>query len=134
MSEARADGGAYRLEFDYEAPRLRVRVIGGMDTSLAVTSAYWLRIADEVRARGARELLVLDAMQGEVMVPEDIERFFTMIAGRGLEQVRMAYVEGRADQVARIEYAELVARERGFDARVFHNETDAAVWLSHGMR
>ena len=123
----------YRLELEYEAPRLCARVIGGTDTSLAVSSEYWLLIAAEVRASGARELLVLDAMQGEVMTPEDLEHFFEAISGRGLEQVRLAYVEGRADQIPRIEYAELMARERGYNIRMFNNENDAAVWLRHGM-
>lgn len=127
------EGAGYRLELDYEAPRLRARVIGGSDTSLEVSREYWLKIADEVRASGAAELLVLDAMQGEVMTPEDLERFFDAISGRGLEQVRLAYVEGRADQFPRIEYAELMARERGYNIRMFNNENDAAVWLRHGM-
>ena len=123
----------YRLEFEYDAPLLRARVVGGIDTSLAVSSEYWLLICDEVRASGAEQLLVLDAMQGEVMTHEELERFFEVIAGRRLEQVRLAYVEGRADQVPRIEYAELLARERGYAIRMFGNETDAVVWLRHGM-
>ena len=123
----------YRLEFEYTAPLLRARVTGGTDTGLAISSEYWLLIGDEVRASGAQELLVLDAMQGEVMTPEELGRFFEIISGRGLEQVRLAYVEGRADQIPRIEYAELMARERGYRIRMFNNETDAVVWLRHGM-
>ena len=67
------------------------------------------------------------------MTPEELGRFFEIISGRGLEQVRLAYVEGRADQIPRIEYAELMARERGYRIRMFNNETDAVVWLRHGM-
>lgn len=134
MSDAVVEGPGYRLEFAFEAPLLRVRIVGGEDTGLGVSSSYWLRIADEVRERGAGQLLVLDAMQGEVMSPEDLERFFDIISGRGLEQVRLAYVEGRADQVSRVEYAELLARERGYEIRMFGNETDALVWLRYGLR
>ena len=122
----------YRLEFEYLAPQLRVRVVGGTDTGLAVSREYWLRILEEVRATGASQLLFLDAMQGEVMGDDDLARFFDAVEGKGLERVRLAYVEGRADQVPRIEYAELLARERGYDVRIFNNETDAAVWLRHG--
>ncbi|HWS78868.1 MAG TPA: hypothetical protein VN205_10900, partial [Thermomonas sp.] len=107
----------YRLAFDYEAPLLRATVTGGHDTSLAVTREYWCRMIDEVHARGATQLLVLDGMQGEVMDDDDLRRFFDALAGKGLEQVRMAYVEGRADQIPRIEYAELMARERGYEVR-----------------
>lgn len=134
MTSKTIQGEGYRLEFENQGARLQVRVIGGDDTSLAVSSEYWLLIADEVRARAARELLVLDAMGGEVMAPGDLERFFDAISGRGLEQVRLAYVEGRADQFARIEYAELMARERGYDIRMFNSKTDAEVWLRHGLR
>ena len=32
----------------------------------------------------------------------------------------------------RVEVAEILARERGFNVRVFSNETDADLWLRHG--
>ena len=128
------DGTGYRLELDYEAPLLRASVSGGHDTGLAVSREYWLRILDHARASGASQLLVLDGMQGEVMGDEDLQRFFDAIEGRVHAGLRMAYVEGRADQIPRIEYAELLARERGYTVRIFNNETDALVWLRHGMR
>lgn len=134
MTARVVEGTGYRLEFEYHAPQLRVRVSGGVDTGLAVSSEYWHLIADEARATDASQLLVLDGMAGEVMAPEELERFFDAIAGRGLERVRLAYVEGRADQIPRIEYAELMARERGYDIRMFNNETDAGIWLRHGIR
>lgn len=128
------DGTGYRLELDYEAPLLRASVSGGHDTGLAVSREYWLRILDHARACGASQLLVLDGMQGEVMGDEDLQRFFDAIEGRVHAGLRMAYVEGRADQIPRIEHAELLARERGYTVRIFNNETDALVWLRHGMR
>lgn len=124
----------YRLELEYEAPLLRARVTGGHDTGLAVSRHYWLRILEEVRAHGASQLLVLDGMQGEVMDDDDLRRFFDALEGQGLDRVRLAYVEGRADQIPRTEYAELMARERGYEVRIFNNENDAVVWLRHGMR
>lgn len=128
------EAAGYRLEFQYEAPLLRARVVGGHDTSLAVSREYWLRILQEVRASGASQLLVLDRMQGEVMGDDDLHRFFDAMVGQGLEGVRVAYVEGRADQIPHIERAELMAREQGYDARVFNDQNDAMVWLRHGMR
>lgn len=96
------EAAGYRLEFKYEAQLLRVRVIGGHDTSLAVSLDYWLRILQEVRACVARQLLVLDAMQGEVLGDDDLRRFFDAMVGQSLEGVRLAYLEGRADQIPRI--------------------------------
>jgi hypothetical protein len=128
------EAAGYRLELEYETPLLRARVIGGHDTSLAVSCEYWLRILRDVRARGASQLLVLDAMQGEVLGDDDLHRFFEAIEGKGLEGVRLAYVEGRADQIPRVERAELMARDLGYDVRIFNSESDASVWLRHGLR
>ena len=127
-------GNGYTLALDYEAPLLRACVSGGEDTRLHVTFDYWRRIAEEVRASGADELLVVDEMQGEVMTDAELARFFDGIAGLGLENARIAYVEGRADQMPRIEFVELLALERGYRIRMFGNETDALVWLRHGER
>ncbi len=134
MSSADDPHRNYRLEFDYQPPMLRATVTGGKDTCLDVTREYWLRILREVHACGASQLLVIDRMQGEVMNNEDLRRFFDALEGRGLDRIRLAYVEGRADQIPRIEYAELMARERGYNARIFNNETNAVVWLRHGER
>lgn len=134
MTDAVVEAATYRLEFHFEAPRLTARIMVGRDTGLAVSSAYWLRIAEELRATGASELLVIDGLQGEVMSDADLERFFVLIEGSGLERARIAYVEARMDQMPRIEYAELMARERGYTIRMFSNETDAAVWLRHGIQ
>ena len=51
-----------------------------------------------------------------------------------LEGVRVAYVEAYARQVPEAEVGEILAREQGFEVRVFGNEADAAVWLRHGVR
>ena len=122
----------YALESSFEPPLLQVTVTGGEETGLPVSLEYWLRIGALVRQTGASQLLVLDRMQGEVMTNEQLAHFFDQIEGIGLERVRIAYVEGRIDQIPRIEYAELLALERGYDIRMFANETDARVWLRHG--
>lgn len=123
---------SYTFESTFEPPLLQVTVTGGEDTGLPVSLDYWLRIAALVRQTGARHLLVLDHMQGEVMTNEQLVRFFDGIEGTGLEHVRIAYVEGRLDQIPRIEYAGLMALERGYQIRMFANDTDARVWLRHG--
>ena len=124
--------GGYSMATRFDPPLLQVTVSGGEDTGLPVSLDYWLRIAALVRETGATQLLVLDRMQGEVMSNEELGRFFDRIAGTGLDQARIAYVEGRMDQIPRIEYAELLALERGYDIRMFANEADALVWLRHG--
>lgn len=132
MKTAELAGKGYRLELGFLAPLLCVRVFGDGDSSLPVTSEYWLHIIQQVHAYGASQLLVLDAKESDVMSPEDLERFFIAIAGKGLEQVQIAYVEGRVDQMPRIQEAELMALERGYRIRMFGNESDARLWLRYG--
>lgn len=132
MSDDVLEGNGYRLVFEYRAPLLVVHLQGDADTTLERTRDYWQRIAARVAACGAAQLLVLDALPGEVMSDADLLRFFDGVAGLGLEAVRIAYVEGRTDQVPRIEYVELLALERGYQVRVFSNESDARLWLRYG--
>ena len=125
-------GDGYRLEFDEQPPLLTVRLLGDAETTLERTREYWLRIAERANASGAEQLLVLDALPGEVMSDEDLLRFFDSVGTLGLEHVRIAYLEGRIDQVSRIEYVELLALERGYRIRMFGNESEARMWLRYG--
>jgi hypothetical protein len=125
-------GTGYRLELEFQPPLLCVQIYGDADSSLPVTREYWLRMAQRRRALGATQLLLLDAKESDVMSQEDLEQFFVAIEGQGLEQARIAYVEGRVDQMPRIQEAELMALERGYRIRMFSNESDARLWLRYG--
>ena len=132
MSHEDVHGNGYRLVLDYQPPLLCARVFGNDDSSLTVTSEYWVAIIQRLRALGASQVLVLDAKESDVMSSADLERFFVAIEGLGLEQAKIAYVEGRVDQMPRIQEAEIMAMERGYTIRMFGNETDARVWLRYG--
>ncbi len=134
MTVQTLSGDGYRLEFDYQPPLLTVRLLGEVaaEANLEATREYWLHIVDKVSACGASALLVLDTLPGEVMNDADLLRFFDSVGGLGLERIRVAYVEGRLDQVPRIEYVEQLALERGFQVRMFANEPEARLWLRYG--
>jgi hypothetical protein len=100
---------------------------------METTLAYWMAMAEEVRRDPPRSLLVVDDMEGEPPPPEQLSQFVQAMVGLGFEGVRVAYVEAHAQQIPEIEHGKILAREHGFDARVFGNETDAALWLRHGM-
>ena len=128
-------GDRYRLLFEFQPPLLIVRLQGqvGPEENLAVTTEYWRKIARAVTEAGAAQLLVLDEMPGEVMTDAELERFFDSLAGLGLENVQIAYVEARVDQIPRIEYAQVLAQERGYRVRTFGNEAEAILWLRYGQ-
>jgi hypothetical protein len=110
---------------------LFVRVTG-VNGTLETTVACWLAIAEQVRARQPKKLLIKDEMSGEPPPPEQIEQFVRAMAGQGFEGVRVAYVEADDDQVPQVEHGEIIAREQGFDARVFGTQLQAELWLRYG--
>jgi len=58
--------------------------------------------------------------------------FFASMAGLGMENVRVAYVDMAGFKTPLMETAEILASEHGFAARVFDNRIAAELWLRHG--
>lgn len=125
---------SFRVDFEQGGSgQLRAHVTGrqdGMETLLA----YWYAIADEARRIGADMLLVVDELVGEPLPPEQLQGLVQAMAGQGFEKFRIAYVEADGARIPLVEVAEIHAREQGYNARVFGNESDAAMWLRHGER
>ena len=124
---------AFRIEYQREGELLRAHVTG-VNCSLETTLDYWTAMAAEVRRLAPAALLVVDDMEGEPPPPEQLEVFVHAMVGMGFEGIRVAYVEGHASQIAQVEVGEILARECGFDVRVFGDERGARLWLRHGMR
>jgi hypothetical protein len=108
---------------------LRVEVSG--PGTYANTLAYWATIANAVRERAPGGLLLIDRTSGEPLTAEQWKALVETMTGSGLENVRIAHVKPRG--LERIEYCELYAREAGFSARVFTEESVADLWLRHGL-
>ena len=123
---------SFRIDYRRQGSLLRAHVTG-VNGTLETTLAYWMSLAEEVRRDLPRALLVIDDMEGDPPPPEQIAEFVQAMIGQGFEDVRVAYVEAHCQQIPEVEFGEILAREQGFDARVFGNETDATVWLRHGM-
>ena len=122
----------YRIDYRREGGVLRAHVTG-VNGNIDTTVAYWSELAGEVRRLPPRALLVVDDMEGEPPPPEQIAQFVQAMVGMGFEGIRVAYVEAHAHPVANVEHGEIIARELGFDARVFDNESRARIWLNYGQ-
>ena len=108
--------------------------VTGTNGTLETTLAYWRTIAEEVRRLSPSGLLVVDDMDGLPPPPEQLLQFVQAMRGQGMEAVRIAYVERHAEQIPQVEFAGLLANEHGFEARIFADETAAALWLRYGER
>lgn len=123
----------FRIEYQRLGDTLRARFRGD-NSALDTVIACWMALAGELRREPVAALLVVDEMEGASPDPEELAQFVQSMIGLGFEGVRVAYVEAYARQVPEAEVGEILAREQGFEVRVFGNEADAAVWLRHGVR
>ena len=123
---------SFRIDYQRHGSALRAHVTG-INGTLETTLAYWMALAEEIRRERPRSLLVVDDMEGDPPPPEQLAQFVQAMVGLGFEGVRVAYVEAHPQQIPEVEHGEILAREQGFDARVFGDEADAALWLRHGM-
>lgn len=113
-----------------EAGTLRVQVRG--TNSMAATRAYWRAIVEEAEGDRPDYVLLVDELRGPALDAAEWHALVDMLAGSGLETVRIAHVKPYG--LDEVEYCELSARQRGFDARVFVDERAAALWLRYGER
>ena len=123
---------SFRVDYQRHGSLLRAHVTGAKGT-LETALAFWMALAEEVRRELPRHLMVVDDMEGDSLTPDQMMQFVQALAGLGFEGVRIAYVEAHPEQIPEVEHSEIFAREQGFDARVFGSETDATLWLRHGM-
>jgi hypothetical protein len=121
------------IEYTFNARRVRgggLRVAVGGPRSLENTIAYWEAILAQVLEERPKWLLVCDDLRGAELTREEWCTLVDTMAGRGLEEVRIAHV--KPSGLAQIEYCELCAREAGFDARAFADLAEAERWLRYG--
>ncbi len=109
-----------------------VATITGRIDAVEPLIEIFLRIGAEAKRTGLRQVLVLDHTQGVVPPETQLRRMFDAVEGRGLAQVRLAYVDARGTAISRMELGEILGRERGYDCRVFDNESRARIWLHYG--
>jgi hypothetical protein len=121
----------FDLRLETESSALVANVTGWIDSVDALLTLFG-RIAAEVRRTGLQQLLVIDHTFGVVPPEDQLFRLVSGMAGQGFENVRLAYVDARGTAVSRMEVAEILARERGYDCRVFDNESRARIWLHYG--
>lgn len=126
--QAQPDGSANAVSFRPTRTGVRVKATGL--GSYAATLECWRAIALQVRERRVATVLLIDETRGQPLRADEWQSLVEGMRGLGLEDVRIAHVKPFGLQG--VEYCEIFAREAGFDARVFDNETTAELWLRYG--
>ena len=121
----------FEVEFSSFRDGLRAYVTGH-NGSLECTLGYWRAIAAEVRLKRPGKLLVVDVMDGGVPPPEHLLDFVRQMVAEDISDLRIAYVEDKAESIPKVELAGIYAHEHGFRVQVFAGEAAAMTWLRYG--
>lgn len=108
---------------------VRAHVFGGRD-SLEVSIAMWTLLAEQCRQLAARRLLVIEDLEAALDFSE-VEQLVDAVIDLGFRGMRVAFVDLQHVSNAN-EHGEILALERGVDARVFSHESAAGTWLRLG--
>ena len=127
-----ANEPAYRIVFRVEPACVVADVTGWIDGVEAAIEMF-RRSAEALRAARRDKLLVLDQTRGVVPPEAEMRRLLAALEGGGLGGVRIAYIDVRGTAVGRMEVAEILGRERGYDVHVFDNEQRGRIWLDYGQ-
>lgn len=106
--------------------------VTGTRSSAAITLAYWREIAAECVRSQARKLLVVDHFRGNAVTSKEMIACVHALRDSPLAEMRIAFYEPEAENLAALQHAELEALDLGFDFRVFANLREAEIWLRHG--
>lgn len=121
----------FAILFDDRRELLEAQVEGWMDSAEHLI-ALFTDVADAMRRVGACKVLVIDHTRGVVPDEPEMHRLMLALEGLGYEQVRLAYVDARGTAISRMEVAEILGRERGYECRVFDSPQRARIWLNYG--
>ncbi len=134
MSEGlrQAPATTHQVSYRCEDRCLTARVTGTLE-SIDALIAMFGGFAEELLRQKPTALLVLDETVSIMPTDAEYQELAGHMQGSGFDQVRTAYVDVRGESLARIELGELIAREQGYQLRVFDNEKLARIWLRYGV-
>ena len=120
-------GSPFQIRFDIRSDHLRAFVTGPRD-SMEVSRSFWNEIAEECLSRGLLKVLVEEDFPNAISEVELYELITQ--AEDALRQLRIAFVDRRADHAESNRFAETVARNRGLVVKIFEDTEAAAHWLT----
>lgn len=119
------------LQFEPRPGYLFAEVTGSR-SSVAITLAYWQKIAAECARTNVRKLLVVDHFRGNAVTKDEMIQCVHALRDSPLAKLRIAFYEPEAENLSVLQHAELEALDLGIDFRVFASQREAEIWLRHG--
>jgi len=117
----------YNISFENRGQYLYVYVSGEHD-NYAISRRYWQEVAAECARINAVKVLI------EEDIPEDVSmgemyQLASELPQLGFIGIRIAFVDRYIEQQDLNHFGELVANNRGLNAKVFNDVTEAEKWL-----
>ncbi len=126
-------GDGFTVRFEPRPGYLHARVSEGV-RSPATRRGFWTAIAARALRQGATRLMVVEALDGEPADEGELLELLPFIASLGVQALRIAFVIRGDHLLGRLELSEILAREHGFEGRVFIDADAAETWLRYGAR
>ena len=124
-------GDGFTVRFEPRVDHLAAHVVDGV-RSPAVRRGFWTAIAARAHRQGVRRLMVVEALDGDPADEAELVELLPWIASLGVQHVRIAFVIRGDHLLPRLELSEILAREHGFEGRVFVDAAAAELWLRYG--
>ncbi|MBP6001953.1 MAG: hypothetical protein KA746_00830 [Pyrinomonadaceae bacterium] len=116
-----------KITFELSDTHLRAFVEGSED-SYAVSRYLWTKVAAECRRTGATRVLVVENLGSPSSINETY-RVTTELPEFGLVGIKIAFVDLVETQHNINQFGELVANNRGLNAKIFRSVDEAEAWL-----
>lgn len=110
-------------------PTYLYALVHGEAYGYEVLTAFLKEIADEVHARGFKQVLIEENISAGA-TKEDAYRVGSELPELGFAGIRMAYVDRFLDQEEVNEFGRDVAVHNGIDVRLFSDQAVADRWLT----
>lgn len=120
----------YNISFENRPQYLYVYVSGEHD-SYEISRRYWQEVADECARTNSGKVLIEEDIAEDVSMGE-MYRLASELPQFGFVGVRIAFVDRYIEQHDLNQFGELVAGNRGLNAKVFNDVKEAEKWLVSG--
>ncbi len=117
----------YRLTFNPKPQYLHVHVESNTD-SYELSIRFWNEIAAECKQNKWKKVLVEEDIPEDISVAEAFE-LASELPQIGFFGVKIAFVDHYIEQEEMNKFSEMVAVNRGLNAKIFTNTNEAEKWL-----
>lgn len=120
----------YHLTFE-QRPGYLYAYVAGEEDNYEISRAYWQEIADQCKERKCSKVLVVEDIV-ECGTIAEAYQLCSEFPQMGYIGIKVGFVDRYLDQQEANQFGELVAVNRGINAKVFNDVEEAEKWLLAG--